>query len=54
MAPRPIADAAMKLTSTKEAPPQPPPPLERITLEDLDDEEREKLAHDGEWIPPLQ
>ncbi len=53
MAPRPIADAAMTLTSQKEAPmPRPPAQLERITLEDLDEEEREKSARDGEWIPP--
>ncbi len=68
MAPRPIADAAMPLTPAKEAAKptapaalrlvEPETPeleritLERITLDDLDDEEREQLARDGEWVPP--
>ncbi len=54
MAPRPIADAAMTLTPAKEGKQPPPPQLERITLEDLDEEERRKIARDGEWIPQVK
>jgi len=42
----------MTLTPAKEVPPPPPATLERITLEDLDDDERQKISRDGEWIPP--
>ena len=52
MAPRPIADAAMMLTPVKEVPLPPPAQLERITLDDLDEDERQKISRDGEWIPP--